>query len=154
MPSRFCGLFFLKKIFMKDTIYKSIITVIDVSMYFYNCIMTNSKRLNDNNTGPQVFSELLIKILVCTMLGVHSPLFSQRLSYIEGKSWKAWTEVRVCVYLGQLTAIFLSAVAPSLSFFIVWNGTAQGIRYQKHRQRHVHHNKEKGAPDYACLEVW
>ena len=150
MTSRFCGL--LKKIFMKDTIYKSVITVIDVSMYFYNCIMTNSKRLSDNNTGPRVSSKLLIKILVCTMLGVHSPLFSQRLSYMEGKSWKAWTDVRVCVYLGQLTAIFLSAVA-SLSFFTVWNGTAQGLRNQKHRQRHLHHKKEKGAPNCACLEV-
>lgn len=48
---------FLKNIFTKDTPYKSIIIVIDVSVYFYNYIMTDTKRLNDNNTGPKVFSK-------------------------------------------------------------------------------------------------
>lgn len=31
--------YFSKKIYMKDTIYKSVITVIDISVYIHNCIM-------------------------------------------------------------------------------------------------------------------
>lgn len=104
--------------------------------------------------APKSSQNRLIKILVCTMLGIHSPLFQPKHSYMEGKSWKEWAEVLVCVYLGQLTAIFLSAVAPPLLFFIVWNGVTRGTWYQRRMQHHLHHSKEKGAPNHAYLEIW
>lgn len=50
--------------YFKENLYKRYYVQIshhchDVSMYFYNCIITNTKRLSDNNTGPKVFLKLL-----------------------------------------------------------------------------------------------
>lgn len=70
---------FLKKIFTKDTIYKSVITIIDALCTFKVASwQSNTKRLNDNDTGPKVFSKLSdSRYLFETML-VHSELFQQK----------------------------------------------------------------------------
>lgn len=58
---------------MKDTIYKSVFTAIDI-------YEKATKRLNDNNTGPQGLLKTirLTEILVCTMLEVHNQFFQQK----------------------------------------------------------------------------